>query len=139
MKFKNKIIGLGVGVVLTSGLIIAIPKLHTLSKVHANTETQQMTNQRNTNPTVKLALQEFLNLEDFNKQFSEEADERWLVPDLSSLGSEDGGRTHGWTITASKEVFLQETMLQEEPQEYIDGASVGDIRKALIERDAESK
>lgn len=136
MKLKNKLVGLGIGVALTSGIIISLPKLTELSKVYANTGSQQETNSTKKQSALKVALLEFSSLEDFNNRFGEESDGQWMIPDLSSRGSEDGGKTHGWTITASEEVALKEASMQEEPQNEIEGASVSDIRKALYERDA---
>ena len=136
MKLKNKLVGLGIGVVLTSGIIISLPKLTELSKVYANTGSQQEINSIKSQSALDVALLEFYSLEDFNNRFGDESGEKWMIPDLSSHGSEDGGKTHGWIITDSEEVALKEASMQEEPQNEIKGASVNDIRQALSERDS---
>lgn len=137
MKLKNKVFGLGVGIALTSGLILSIPKLNELTKAYANTGNQQVISKVKTETALEVALKEFSSLEDFNNKFSDFAeDESWIVPDMSSLGSEDGGKTHGWLISPSEEDFLQGEVLQEESQDYIEGASVADVRQALAERDS---
>lgn len=136
MKLKKKVIGIGLGMVLTSGLILSIPRLNELTKVYANTGSQQVISKVKTETALEVALKEFFSLEDFNDKFSDFAeDESWIVPDMSSLGSEDGGKTHGWLISPSEEDFLQGEVLQEESQDYIEGARVADIRQALADRD----
>lgn len=136
MKLKNKVIGLGLGIALTSGLVLSLPMLNELTKAYANTENQQVNNKVKTKTALEVALKEFSSLESFNHRFGDESGENWMIPDLSSHGSEDSGKTHGWIVATSEKVALEESAMQEEPPEEIKGASVNEIRKALADRDS---
>jgi hypothetical protein len=95
---------------------------------------------------LEIALQEFESLEAFNARFSPDdtPDVNWLIPDTSEMGSEDGGKTHGWTSFPSKEEADDSEITDTETGEVTavisakDGATAGEIRQILSERDAHS-
>lgn len=138
MKFKKILLTSAVTVLTISGAITA------KNFVYANSDTNEITvesqiKETPINPTIGQAIKEFSTLKEFNNHFQGELmDEQWMVPDLSSLGSEDGDITHGWTISPSREASLKNLIQDENGNEMnqIEGASVKDIRQALSERDS---
>ncbi|EKF50408.1 hypothetical protein [Lactococcus garvieae] len=102
------------------------------------------------NLAIKTALNDFASLDEFNAQFSPvednmtasfTPDEQWMIPDLSDVGSNDGGKTHGWTGARTKEEAQDTDVTDMNTGKVVytfkvsDGASAGEIRKALAERD----
>lgn len=93
------------------------------------------------NLALKIALNDFKNLDEFNAKFFDMADEAWMVPDVSPEGSNDGGKSHGWATSPTKELatdtIIKDTNTGEvtDTIKASDGATAGDIRKALAERD----
>lgn len=83
-------------------------------------------------------------MEAFNARFSPDdtPDVNWLIPDTSKMGSEDGGKTHGWTSFLPKEEADYSEIKDTETCEVTavisakDGATAGEIRQILSERDA---
>lgn len=129
--------------------IVAITGLYTFSSHNkVNNVKAQITDQsesknkvENQNLALKIALNDFKNLDEFNTKFFDTPDEAWMVPDVSSEGSMDGGKSHGWTTSPTKELATDSNIVDNNTGEVVDtiktsdGATAKEIRKALAERD----
>lgn len=94
------------------------------------------------NLALETALNDFKSLDEFNTKFFDTSDEAWMIPDVSAEGSNDGGNSHGWTTFPTKQRAHDKDIIDNNTGKSVytikssDGAIVGDIRKALAERDA---
>lgn len=94
------------------------------------------------NLALETAFNDFKSLDEFNTKFFDVSDESWMVPDVSSEGSMDGGKSHGWTTSPTKELATDSNIVDNNTGEVVDtmrtsdGATAKEIRKALAERDA---
>lgn len=94
------------------------------------------------NLALETALNDFKSLDEFNTKFVDTSDEAWMIPDVSPEGSNDGGNSHGWTTFPTKQRAHDKDIIDNNTGKSVytikssDGAIVGDIRKALAERDA---
>ncbi|WP_285142109.1 hypothetical protein [Lactococcus petauri] len=123
------------------------------TKQETKPETKQSTQETAEKPenlAIKTALHDYASLEEFNARFSpvEDSmtasytpDEQWMIPDLSDVGSSDDGKSHGWTGFRTKAEAQDSDVTDMNTGKVVytfkvsDGASAGEIRKALAERD----
>lgn len=121
-----------------------------LQNKNDNVKAQTAPQTKQENLAIKTALHDYASLEEFNARFSpvEDSmtasytpDEQWMIPDLSDVGSSDDGKSHGWTGFRTKaeaqdsDVTDMNTLKVVYTFKVSDGASAGEIRKALAERD----
>lgn len=155
---KRVILSCGAIAILSSGILIANNFVQASSKNYEQVKTTnkakvpaKVLKTSENNLAIKTALHDFSNLNEFNKYFensnmgnkfvdgNELLDDQWMIPDLSNLGSEDGGKSHSWSISLSKEQATEQEKAQMKNKEMVmktsDGASVKEIRKALVDRD----
>lgn len=138
-------------IVLTSVIVgvVGIGSIFTLSsfgkednvKAQVTPQTEIKVKKETSNLALETALNDFTSLDEFNKKFFDTHDEAWMVPDVSSEGSMDGGESHGWTTSPTKELATDSNIVDNNTGKVVDtmkasdGATAGEIRKALAERD----
>lgn len=149
MKINKIILTAGLSVLVFSGILVTknitqADNTSTNSKVQVSEKLDEKEN-----VAIKTALHDYASLEEFNKRFSptgdtetasDTPDEQWMIPDLSDVGSNDNGKTHGWTTFVTKEQAEDNDVVDETGKvvytfKVSDGASAGAIREALAERD----
>ena len=141
----NKKIGLTSIVVCIVGIagFYAFSSYGKVNDVKAQTtaQTKSKIKVEKQNLALKTALNDFKTLDEFNAKFFDTPDEAWMVPDVSSEGSMDGGKSHGWTTSPNKELATDSNVIDNNTGEVVDtmkasdGATAKEIRKALAERD----
>jgi hypothetical protein len=84
-------------------------------------------------PAVKMALEEFKSIEDFNNKFEGVKPEQWIIPD-DMTGKSD--KIHEWKVFLSQEDALNQGSSKEEVST---GATFADIKEALIVREVDQQ
>ncbi len=139
MKANKILLGASLSTLLVSGVLITKNITHA-DNTNVNHESQLSSNElekkQKHNETIDVALRDFSSLKKFNDYFNNNnlSNENWLIPDLSTEGTQDSGKTHGWAISQTEESAKEYLKRNEEVVKNI--ASVKDIRAALAERDA---
>lgn len=143
MKHKTKIFLFGGLTLVAVGF--SIPKVAEAINLTSN-EKETQTNNSNENLAIKIALQDFSSLEEFNNYFLEYDskgntslifDDTFIIPD--TLGDNGTTKQHGWSEFPSEKEADDVSVYDESTghttyQTKSDGATVREIRKALVER-----
>lgn len=143
MKHKTKIFLFGGLTLVAVGF--SIPKVAEAINLTSN-EKETQTNNSNENLAIKIALQDFSSLEEFNNYFLEYdskgnasliSDDTFIIPD--TLGDNGTTKQHGWSEFPSEKEADDVSVYDESTghttyQTKSDGATVREIRKALVER-----
>lgn len=143
MKHKTKIFLFGGLTLVAVGF--SIPKVAEAINLTSN-EKEIQTNNSNENLAIEIALQDFSSLEEFNNYFLEYdskgnasliSDDTFIIPD--TLGDNGTIKQHGWSEFPSEKEADDVSVYDESTghttyQTKSDGATVREIRKALIER-----
>lgn len=144
MKHKTKIFLFGGLTLIAVGF--SIPKVAEAINLTSN-EKEIQTNDSNENLAIKIALQDFSSLKEFNNYFLEYdseanaclmSDDTSIIPD--TLGDNDTTKQHGWFGFPSEKESEDMSVYDESTghttnQSKSDGATVKEIRKAFAERD----
>ncbi|UYT10344.1 hypothetical protein [Lactococcus garvieae] len=131
--------------VLTIGIagVFALVSIKKIEDVKAQAIVQEESQNEKKNLAIEVALHDFTNLEEFNTTFFDTPDNSWMVPDVSSEGSNDGGNSHGWSIMPSQELAEDSNIVDDDTGKTVytlkasDGSTAGEIREALAKRDSE--
>lgn len=143
MKDKTKIFLFGSLTLIAVGF--SIPKVAEAINLTSN-EKETQTNNSNENLAIEIALQDFSSLEEFNNYFLEYdskgnasliSDDTFIIPD--TLGDNGTTKQHGWSEFPSEKEADDVSVYDESTghttyQTKSDGATVKEIRKALVER-----
>ncbi len=143
MKHKTKIFLFGGLTLVAVGF--SIPKVAEAINLTSN-EKETQTNNSNENLAIEIALQDFSSLEEFNNYFLEYdskgnasliSDDTFIIPD--TLGDNGTTKQHGWSEFPSEKEADDVSIYDESTghttyQTKSDGATVREIRKALVER-----
>lgn len=143
MKHKTKIFLFGGLTLVAVGF--SIPKVAEAINLTSN-EKETQTNNSNANLAIEIALQDFSSLEEFNNYFLEYdskgnasliSDDTFIIPD--TLGDNGSTKQHGWSEFPSEKEADDVSVYDESTghttyQTKSDGATVREIRKALVER-----
>ena len=143
MKHKTKIFLFGGLTLVAVGF--SIPKVAEAINLTSN-EKETQTNNSNENLAIEIALQDFSSLEEFNNYFLEYdskgnasliSDDTFIIPD--TLGDNGSTKQHGWSEFPSEKEADDVSVYDESTghttyQTKSDGATVREIRKALVER-----
>lgn len=143
MKHKTKIFLFGGLTLVAVGF--SIPKVAEAINLTSN-EKETQTNNSNENLAIEIALQDFSSLEEFNNYFLEYdskgnasliSDDTFIIPD--TLGDNGTTKQHGWSEFPSEKEADDVSVYDESTghttyQTKSDGATVREIRKALVER-----
>ena len=143
MKHKTKIFLFGGLTLIAVGF--SIPKVAEAINLTSN-EKETQTNNSNENLAIEIALQDFSSLEEFNNYFLEYdskgnanliSDDTFIIPD--TLGDNGSTKQHGWSEFPSEKEADDVSVYDEITghttyQTKSDGATVREIRKALVER-----
>lgn len=142
MKHKTKIFLFGGLTLVAVGF--SIPKVAEAINLTSN-EKETQTNNSNENLAIKIALQDFSSLEEFNNYFLEYdskgntsliSDDTFIIPD--TLGDNGTTKQHGWSEFPSEKEADDVSVYDESTghttyQTKSAGATVREIRKALVE------
>lgn len=133
-----------IGVIGISG-VFTLFSFKKIDNVKAQVTAQSEPKIEKKNLAIEIALHDFKNLEEFNTKFFDTSDETWMIPDVSPEGSNDGGNSHGWTSFPAKENAKDSDIIDNNTGKTIyttkasDGATAGEIRETLVDRDNAKK
>lgn len=134
-----------VGSIALIAVGISVPKVAEAINL-TSSENGIQNNRSNQNLAIKIALQDFSSLEEFNNYFLEYdskgnaslmSDDTFIIPD--TLGDNGTTKQHGWSEFPSEKKAEDISVYDESTghttyQSKSDGSTVREIRKALVER-----
>ena len=143
MKHKTKIFLFGGLTLIAVGF--SIPKVAEAINL-TSSENEFQNNSSKENLAIRIALQDFSSLEEFDNYFldydsngntSLKSDDNFLIPD--TLGNNGTNEQHGWSEFPSEREADDVSVYDESTghttyQSKSDGATVKEIREALVER-----